>query len=98
MAIDPYATHNPAVDQAMPRVWRPLWHVGHLVYQAGVARLKTSSLTGGGFIPQRSLSGGQGGSLQSYYTPVASAIGGGQLPSRPNFLTPLLGSSTTSQF
>lgn len=90
---------HPAADQALPSRWRPIWHVGHLVFQGGVPILKRSSMTGGGFIPARSFAGREAPSWQPYATPVSSALGPGFFASRPPFLTPLAGSSPPgSQF
>lgn len=99
-ALGPWTTtHNAAVHQEAPKFWRPVWHVNHLVYQGGVPKLKASSLTGGGFLPQRDLAGKEQPSWQPYATPVHSQVGAGYFPSRPNFLTPLLtNGEPTSQF
>lgn len=92
-------THHPVADQSAPQLYRPVWHVGHLVYQGGNPKLKRSSLTGGGFIPMRDPPmGHEMPSWQPYATPVASAIGSGFFASRPNFLTPLGGGTSTAQF
>jgi hypothetical protein len=85
----PPAVMSHAIPQYAPTVWRPEWLVGHLVYQGGVPILKRSSLTGGGFIPSKSFAGKEALSWQPYATPVSSVVGGGQVPSRPNFTTPL---------
>jgi hypothetical protein len=84
--------------QYAPAFYRPVWHVGHLVYQGGIPRLKRSSMTGGGFIPAgRQLTvglptrGHESPSWQPYATPVSSISGSGITPSRPNFLTRLFG-------
>jgi hypothetical protein len=84
--------------QALPAYYRPVWHVGHLVYQGGIPRLKASSSTGGGFLPLRDLAGREQPSWQPYATPISSAIGSGVFPQRPNFLSPLGGSDNTTQF
>lgn len=85
-------THFAIAHQAAPHLYRPTWHVGHLVFQGGVPNLKRSSMTGGGFVPQRDgYAGKEGPSWQPYATPVVSAVGGGSLPSRSNFLTSLFG-------
>jgi hypothetical protein len=91
-------THHPVLDQGPPANFRPVWHVGHLVFQEGIPRLKASSLTGGGFIPQKSLAGHEQPSWQALAIPRGSILGGGVLPSRPAFLTPLSGPSSTAQF
>lgn len=85
-------------QQYAPALYRPVWHVEHLVYQGGNPRLKRSSMTGGGFIPAgRQLlvglptRGHEMPSWQPYATPVVSMTGPGFAPSRPNFLTRLLG-------
>ena len=85
-------------SQYAPSWYRPVWHVGHLVYQGGIPKLKRSSLTGGGFIPAgRQIliglptRGEEGPSWQPYATPVNSMTGSGFTPSRPNFLTRLFG-------
>lgn len=97
-SVAPLATHNPAAHQAAPAWWRPVWRVGHLVFQGGVPRLKASSLTGGGFFPMKDFAGKEAPSWQPYATPVSSQVGGGSLPSRPNFLQPLAGGAQTTQF
>jgi hypothetical protein len=90
--------HN-ASGQAAAELWRPVWHVGHLVFQAGIPRLKTSSLTGGGFIARKDPPAGhEQPSWQPYATPVSSFYGSGYLASRSNFLTPLGGNQAVSQF
>lgn len=90
--------HHPAVAQAAPKYYRPVWHVNHLVYQAGCPILKRSSMTGGGFLPMKDFAGHEAPGWQPYATPVSSQIGGGQLPSRVNFLTLLGGNQETTQF
>lgn len=86
----PPAVDSPASPQTAPLYYRPVWHVGHLVYQGGVPILKRSSMTGGGFLPVRQWRGKEPPSIQPYATPVTSAVGSGLLPKRPNFLTALL--------
>lgn len=86
-----WATHNPIAAQEAPQYYRPVWHVGHLVYQGGVPMLRRSSQTGGGFLYQRMPRGREGPSWQPYATPVSSQVGSGSLPSRSNFLTALFG-------
>ena len=95
-----WTTHHPIADQAVPAYWRPRWHVGHLVYQAGVPKLKMSSLTGGGFLAENlsSYAGREAPSWQAYSVPVVSAVGAGLIPSRPNFLTGLSNGTSTPQF
>lgn len=90
----PAAVDSPASPQQAPLYWRPEWLAGHLVYQGGVPILKRSSMTGGGLIPARQWRGREPPSIQPYATPVASYVGGGSLPSRPNFLTALFGGQT----
>jgi hypothetical protein len=90
--------HKPQADQSPPVDYRPVWHVGHLVYQGGVPRLKASSLTGGGFLPMRDLAGKEAPSWQPQAYPIGDFLGGGAIPSRPAFLQPLSGASTTAQF
>lgn len=86
-------TYHPVLDQGLPSRYRPVWHVGHLVYQAGNPRLKRSSLTGGGFLPlgTRGTRGREAPSWQPLATGLASLTGGGIIPARPNFLTRLFG-------
>lgn len=100
MRSDPnqWTTHHPIADQTEPRWYRPVWHVNHLVFQGGVPRLKRSSLTGGGFLPIRDMAGHESPMWQPYATPVISQVGGGLMPSRPNFLTALAGGRQTTQF
>jgi hypothetical protein len=96
-----WTTHNGRAHLVAPEYYRPVWHVGHLVYQGGVPNLKRSSLTGPGFIPQNAAHAYMGGGLatrghqqpswQPYATPVSSQTGSGFAPSRPNFLTRLFG-------
>jgi hypothetical protein len=93
-----FRTHNAIADQKPPAYYRPVWHVNHLVYQGGVPMLKVSSLTGGGFVPQRSWAGREAPSWHAYATPISSAIGAGFFASRPNFLTPLGGPTNVPQF
>lgn len=85
-------------NQYAPAFYRPVWHVGHLVYKGGNPALKRSSMTGGGFIPagRQVLSGlptrgHEAPSWQPYATPISSMTGPGFAPARPNFLTRLLG-------
>lgn len=93
----PAAVFEPASPQQAPLYYRPVWHVGHLVYQGGIPYLSASSLTGGGFLPVRDgYAGKQPPAWQGYATPVSSIVGGGTLPSRPNFLTRLLGGRVTT--
>ncbi len=87
----PKVVTDGASPQEAPLYYRPVWHVGHLVYQGGIPKLKRSSMTGGGFIPVRQWAGKEAPSTQPYATPVGSVTGGGQIPSRPNFLTALFG-------
>lgn len=82
---------RPVAEQHAPLWYQPVWHVGHLVFQGGVPRLKASSMTGGGFIPQRQWAGREAPSWQPYATPISSQVGGGTVPARPNFLTALFG-------
>lgn len=90
-------THNPIAAQEAPQFYRPVWHVGHLVYQGGVPALRRSSQTGGGFIPVHDgYAGREPPSWQPYATPVTSQVGSGQLPSRSNFLTALFGGAVGS--
>jgi hypothetical protein len=89
---------KPLASQYAPLYFTPRWHVGHLVFQGGNPRLPMASMSGGGFLPQRDLAGHEQPSWQPYATPVSSLFAGGVLPSRPNFLQPLLGSNTTTQF
>jgi hypothetical protein len=97
MALNPfeqgaYQGHGPLAQQSPPIRWRPEWLVGHLVFQGGNPRLKQSSMTGGGFIALGNAPRGrQQPSTQTYATPVSSAVGGGNVPSRPNYTTGLLG-------
>jgi hypothetical protein len=81
--------HDPVTDQGAPRNWRPEWTVPHLVYQDGQDRIPRYSLTGGGFIPAKSFRGREPLLWQPYVTPIASMVGGGQVPARTNFLTAL---------
>jgi hypothetical protein len=87
----PPAVDSPASPQQAPLYYRPVWHVGHLVYQGGIPKLKRSSMTGGGFIPVRQWAGREPPSIQPYATPVTSMTGGGKIPDRPNFLSALFG-------
>lgn len=90
-APPPIATAANTV-QHLPLYYRPVWHVGHLVYQGGFPFLPPAPVNGGGFFPkQDAYRGNEGGAFQNYVTPINSAVGGGSLPSRPNFLTRLLG-------
>lgn len=84
--------------QEAPLYYRPVWHVNHLVYQGGNPKLKRSSLTGGGFIPQRSLAGKEAPSWKPFTPTLVSTTGGGLVPSRPNFLLALASGASTSQF
>lgn len=84
--------------QYAPSLYRPVWHVGHLVFQGGNPNLKQSSMTGGGFIPagRQILSGlptrgHESPSWQPYATRVGSMTGSGFTPARSNFLTRLFG-------
>jgi hypothetical protein len=89
---------HPIDNQAAPERYQPVWHVNHLVYQGGTPRLKAASMTGGGFLPQRSPAGREQPSWAPYATPIHSAVGAGFFAARPNFLTALSGGSQTSQF
>jgi len=92
-----WSTHHPGTMQQPPLWWRPVWRVGHLVYQGGNPILKRSSMTGGGFIPHKpgqmglATRGREQPSWQPYATPISSMMGSGTMPSRPNFLTRLFG-------
>lgn len=86
---DGSAPYHPVNDQGPPRKWRPEWTVPHLVFQDGQDRIPRYSLTGGGFIPKKSFAGREGLLYQPYVTPLSSLVGGGQVPSRTNFLTSL---------
>ena len=87
-----WAKFHPVAVQSAPARYRPVWHVDHLVFQAGVPVLRRDSLTGGGFLPMKDgFAGKQNNVWLNYTTPVSSQVGGGALPSRPNFLTRLLG-------
>lgn len=97
-AIGAIMSGHPVDKQQPPLFWRPIWYVGHLVYQGGNPILKRSSLTGGGFLPQRDLAGHEQPGWQPYATPISSAVGSGALPSRPNFTTGLSGGQTSNQF
>lgn len=97
ITVLPAAVDSPASPQFAPAFYRPVWHVGHLVYQGGVPMGKASSLTGGGFLPMKDgYAGREGNGWQAYSTPVTSQVGGGSLPSRPNFLTALFGGRITT--
>jgi len=90
---DGSAPHHPVADQLPPSKWRPEWTVPHLVFQGGEPRIPRYSLTGGGFIPhykgKSGFAGKEGLLYQPYVTPISSMTGGGQVPSRTNFLTAL---------
>ena len=87
-----WSSYHPVAVQSAPEWWRPVWRVGHLVYQAGVPVLKRDSISGGGFIPIKdSFAGKQNNVWLNYETPVSSQVGGGALPKRVNFLTRLFG-------
>jgi hypothetical protein len=96
--------HDELVAQQWEPAWyRPVWHVGHLVYKGGIPSLKRSSMTGGGFIPAgRQIlmglptRGEESPSWQPYATPVNSMTGSGFAPNRPNFLTRLFGGAVGS--
>jgi len=93
----PQAIYEPGTYQHTPLYYRPVWHVGHLVYQGGVPFLKTSSMAGGGFIPYRDgYAGKEPPAWQGYATPLSSMVGGGSMPRRPNFLMRLLGGAVTT--
>jgi hypothetical protein len=94
----PRAPHIPTADMAPPALYTPVWHVGHLVYQGGVPRLKASSLTGGGFLPRKDFAGKEAPMWQPYATPLVSVTGAGFAPSNPNYLLPLGGPTSTTQF
>lgn len=85
--------HHPGNDQSPPVQWRPQWTVPHLVFQGGQDRIPRYSLTGGGFIPhfkgRTGFAGRENLLIQPYVTPLSSLVGGGQVPSRTNFLTAL---------
>ena len=88
---------DPRSQQHLPLYYRPVWEVGHLVYQGGIPFLPPAPLNGGGFIPYRSPPAGkEAPGWQNYVTPISSAVGGGSMPSRPNFLMRLLGGLTSS--
>ena len=81
----------PAAMLGAPTKWLPIWTVPHLVYKAGNPSLPPAAINGGGFIPFASPPRGREMPLtMDYATPVSSAVGGGQEPARPNFLTALL--------
>ena len=87
----PFAVNNPADPQQAPLLYRPVWHVGHLVFQGGIPKLKRSPMNGGGFLYARDAGARQGLVWNPYATPVGSLVGGGLMPSRPAFTTPLGG-------
>ena len=90
----PPAATSLASDQWAPLNWRPEWRVAHLVFQGGVPVLKTSSMTGGGFMPVKQFAGRQAPLTQPYVTPLSSIAAGGFVPARPNFLQRLFGGQT----
>lgn len=85
--------HNPASDYGIPSRNQPEWTVPYLTFQAGQDRIPRYSLTGGGFLPTykgtTGFRGKEGLMYQPYVTPLSSLAGGGQVPSRTNFLTAL---------
>lgn len=96
MGRTPPAVNSPASPLQLPTRRYPQWYVAELPYQGGVPILKRSSMTGGGFVPMRSLAGKEAPSWQPYATPVSSMLGGGQLPSRPPFTTALGGNAAAT--
>jgi hypothetical protein len=95
VTVAPAAVDSPATEQYAPTRWRPEWTRESLVFQGGFPKLKRSSMTGGGFIPAKTFAGKEALMWQPYATPVSSVTAGGQLPSRPAFLTALLDGTAT---
>lgn len=87
-AIPPIVT-SPASPLYAPQRWRPEWLIENLVYQGGVPMLPRSSVTGGGFIPERTFYATEPAIWSAYATPVSAVLGGGFLPSRPYGTAPL---------
>jgi hypothetical protein len=97
MTVLPAAVLNDRTPQHAPRYYRPVWHVGHLVYQGGIPLLPDAPINGGGFLPAKDgYRGKEGNAWWLYSSPVTSQVGGGSLPARPNFLTALFGGRITT--
>lgn len=79
---------------AAPTRFSPQWRVQALVFQAGAARLRNGSLTGGGQIYGREYQGYQQPLLSDYTPGVLSITGGGQIPAYPASLQALFGGAS----
>lgn len=86
-----WTPHHPIDHLTAPTRNRPSWYVPMLVFQGGTPNLSRSSWAGGGFLPMKTLRGRETPGWQPYAQPLASQVGGGMVPTRPNFLTALLG-------
>lgn len=88
MAVKSFHGYTPATRL------RPEWRVQFLVFQGGAAHLRTGSLTGGGQVYGHEYGAFFVPIIQQYATPIASAVGGGQVVARPGFLSALFGGSS----
>lgn len=88
MAVKSFHGYTPATRLA------PEWVTQFLVFQGGASHLRTGSLTGGGQVYGHEYGFAFEPVMQGYSTPIASALGGGQIAARPGFLTALFGGSS----
>ena len=78
-------------DYAAPTQLRPTWRVAYFVYQAGDARIRLGSMTGGGQVYGHEFTGMFSPLLTANSTPVNNYVGGGQVVSTPPEILALLG-------
>lgn len=72
--------------------WRPEWTPAFLVFQGGIPRTKSASITGGGQIYGREYTAMNLANIIVANAPGFNSItGGGQIPYDPAFLQPLAG-------
>lgn len=82
---------------AAPTLIAPEWTVSYLVFQAGIPRLKSASITGGGQVYGHEYLGFFRPVVKGYTPAISSLTGGGQIPSSPPFLTRLFGGGSQTQ-
>lgn len=74
----------------------PEWRVQFLVFQGGNSRIRLGSMTGGGQLYGHEPAGAFMPVLVNYGTPITSVVAGGQVVSKPAWLTSLFGGSSGS--
>jgi hypothetical protein len=79
---------------AAPEIAHPVWHVGYMVFKAGLAELKGASITGGGQIYGHEYQG----TFQPVYIANAPGLGAwtgpGQIVAYPASLAYLMGGAS----